>query len=565
MALLDQYGRPVQYELLKEEQAAATLAGVRNIYSIIDTSLGLTPEKIVLMLRQAEYGDPWLYLELAERMEEKDELYQGVLHTRKMAVSQLDVAIEAASDDKDDQADADFAREVLLEGDLDLADCTFAMLDALGKGFSATEIMWNTSGRNPRTGMPWWIPERLEWRDPRWFMFDWISGQQLLVRSLRTEGPEIPAGPVGNCGQPSLGSPWKVRVVSGGHEVGIQPATQPLAPFKFITHITRAKAGLPIRGGLARVAMWNYLFRNYILKDWVTFLEVYSQPLRLGKYGPGATEQDKRALLNAVANIGTDAAAIIPESMMIEFCESKQSQAHAESYLKCIEYLDKRLTIAVLGQELTTSLPRGAGSRAAAEVHDVVRRDIATDDARRLSATLSRDLVRPLIDLNRGPRIRYPNVRIGFAEEKDLALLAPAIGAFIDRGLRVSQKQIREIAGLDEPAAGEEILHPVERISSTDGSTASEQPNSLDPIYRTAPDGRCDGNAPGDKEEGGGGAARQSTIATIPLTPAFTDLPTRRESSHARMPGRLDRDFAEKLATPAPASTRGVRRIKAEE
>src|SRR5579864_4171623 len=106
--LLDQYGRPVQFELLKEEQAAPTLAGVRNIYSIIDSSLGLTPEKIVMILRQAEYGDPWLYLELAERMEEKDELYQGVLHTRKMAVSQLDMKIEAASNDAQDQADAAF-------------------------------------------------------------------------------------------------------------------------------------------------------------------------------------------------------------------------------------------------------------------------------------------------------------------------------------------------------------------------------------------------------------------------------------------------------------------------
>src|SRR5216684_8203035 len=354
--LLDQYGRPVQFELLKQEQAAPTLTGVRNIYSIIDSSLGLTPDKIVMILRQAEWGDP------------------------------------------------------------------------------------------------------------RWFMFDWISGQQLLVRSLRTEGPEIPAGPVGTGAQPQL-SPWNVRVVSGGHEIGFQPATQPLAPFKFITHITRAKAGLPIRGGLARIAMWNYLFRNYILKDWVVFLEVYSQPLRLGKYGPGATEQDKRALLSAVANIGVDAAAIIPESMMIEFCESKQSQAHADSYLKAIENLDKRLTIAVLGQELTTQLPRGAGSRAAAEVHDAVRRDIAADDARRLSTTISRDLLRPLIDLNRGPRVRYPKVAIGFAEERDLALLAPALGAFVDRGLRVSQKQIRGIAGLDQPEAGEEILHPAGELS----------------------------------------------------------------------------------------------------
>src|SRR5216684_8951286 len=238
--LLDQYGRPVQFELLKQEQAAPTLAGVRNIYSIIDSSLGLTPDKIVMILRQAEYGDPWLYLELAERMEEKDELYQGVLHTRKMAVSQLDIKIEAASADAQDQADAAFAREVLLEGDVDLQDAVFEMLDALGKGFSATEIIWNTNGRNPRTGKPWWIPQRLEWRDPRWFMFDWISGQQLLVRSLRTEGPEIPAGPVGTGAQPQL-SPWNARRY--GRPRNRLPAGDPAARAVQVHHPHHAREG----------------------------------------------------------------------------------------------------------------------------------------------------------------------------------------------------------------------------------------------------------------------------------------------------------------------------------
>src|SRR5260370_17027235 len=149
--LLDQYGRPVQFELLKEEQGAPTLTGVRNIYSIIDSSRGRTPDKIVMILRQAEYGDPWLYLELAERMEEKDERYQGVLHTRKMAVSQLDIKIEAASADAQDQADAAFAREVLLEGDVHLQDAVFQMLDRPGKGLSPPDPIWHTPPPHPRT------------------------------------------------------------------------------------------------------------------------------------------------------------------------------------------------------------------------------------------------------------------------------------------------------------------------------------------------------------------------------------------------------------------------------
>jgi phage gp29-like protein len=464
--LFDAYGRPIVFEALREEQAAPTLAGIRNIYSIIDTSIDLTPEKAVGILRNAEYGDPWLYLELAERMEEKDLLYQGVLHTRKMAVSQLAFEVQAAADDSQSLDDAEFVRQVLFNGTLDLHEVVFEMLDSLGKGFSATEIIWDTNGRNLQTGAPEWLPFQLKWRDPRWFVFDWISGEQLLVRTLRTDGPAIP---VGRESWDSRLTPMNFRIRGdSGHEIGVQPASQPLAPFKFVTHVTRAKAGLPIRGGLARIAIWVYLFKNYVLKDWMVFAEVYGQPMRLGKYGPGATENDKATLLRAVANIGTDAAAIIPESMAIEFVESRGGgQKSHEMYQNFCEYLDKLLTIGILGQELTTQLPRGAGSRAAAEVHDVVRRDIATDDARRLSATLNRDLVKPLIDLNRGPRRRYPHVNIGFNERADLTELMNALGPAVDRGLRVSEKWLRDQFGAPDPGRDEPLLHPAEQMATT--------------------------------------------------------------------------------------------------
>jgi phage gp29-like protein len=185
MILFDAYGREIVFEALREEQAAPTLAGIRNIYSVIDDSIGLTPEKAVGILRTAEYGDPWLYLELAERMEEKDLLYQGVLHTRKMAVSQLEIDVTAAGDDTQSLDDAQFIRDTLIDSaQIDLHDVVFEMLDSLGKGFSATEIIWDTNGRNAVTGAPQWLPFELKRRDPRWFMFDWISGEQLLVRSL---------------------------------------------------------------------------------------------------------------------------------------------------------------------------------------------------------------------------------------------------------------------------------------------------------------------------------------------------------------------------------------------
>jgi len=72
MTLYDAYGREVDISRLREEQAGATMAGVRNIYSVMHPSVGLTPEKLTAILRQAEFGDPFLYIELAEEMEEKD-------------------------------------------------------------------------------------------------------------------------------------------------------------------------------------------------------------------------------------------------------------------------------------------------------------------------------------------------------------------------------------------------------------------------------------------------------------------------------------------------------------
>ena len=294
-----------------------------------------------------------------------------------------------------------------------------------------TEIIWDTAGRE-------WIPKRLVWRDPRWFMFDWISGEELLVRTLRDQGPLTPT-------DAAALSPWNASSKASGQEaphyrrarwyagtddearIGIQPLTAPLAPFKFIVHAPKAKAGLPVRGGLARAAGWAYLFKNYVLKDWVTFAEVFGQPLRLGKYSPGATEADKQALLSAVANIGTDAAAIIPESMLIEFVETR-GNGGAELYERFCEYLDKQVSKAVLGQTLTTETPRdGGGSRAAAQVHDSVRRDIMESDARRLGATLTRDLVRPIVDLNLGPQRRYPRIALGLSADNDIKLFADIV------------------------------------------------------------------------------------------------------------------------------------------
>jgi phage gp29-like protein len=447
MTLYDAYGREVDTGMLREEQAAPTMAGVRNIYSVVHPSIGLTPERLSGILRQAEFGDPYLYLELAEEIEEKDLHYLAVLSTRKNAVAQLDIVVRAASNSADDQRAAAMVREMICEGQMQLDSVLFDVLDAVGKGFSATEIMWDTSGRE-------WFPAQLKWRDPRWFAFDWISGEEMLVRTLK--GEAVPVAGEAQARQPThFGGEGIYPLMGRG--IGIQPMTAPLAPYKFITHIAKAKAGLPIRGGLARAAGWSYLFKNYVLKDWVTFTEVFGQPLRVGKYHPGASEQDKQALLNAVSRIGTDAAAIMPESMIIEFTEAHQNGS-SELYQSFCQYLDAQVSKAVLGQTLTTEMPSSGGSRAAAQVHEGVRRDLLNADARRLAATLGRDLVRPIVELNMGPQRRYPKIELGLPDDRDAKVFAEIVAMLADRGLRVGQKTILDRLGIAPADEGDAVL-----------------------------------------------------------------------------------------------------------
>src|SRR3546814_17559397 len=69
------------------------------------------------------------------------------------------------------------------------------------------------------------------------------------------------------------------------------------------------------------------MFKNYGVKDWVSFAETYGMPLRLGKYDGNATAEDRKVLLRAVREIGSDAAGIIPKSMDINFIDGKQGNS----------------------------------------------------------------------------------------------------------------------------------------------------------------------------------------------------------------------------------------------
>lgn len=408
--LLGPDGQPIDRTRLLVEQAAPSFTSVRQIASCHPAD-GLTPQRLGHLLREAEIGDARAYLELAEQMEEKDLHYLGVLGKRKRAVTQLEITVIDASKSASDRAAGDLVRDFINRDELQAE--MFDILDATGKGYSVTEILWDTSEGQ-------WMPKRLKWRDPRWFRHSISDGETL--------------------------------------EMWDNAGFLPLAPYQFISHVVQAKSGLPIRGGLARAVAWSYLFKNYDIKSWVIFAEAYGHPLRVGKYGPGATNEDKKALLSAVRNIGADAGAIIPDSMLLEFIESKMA-GNVELFEKMADWFDKQVSKAVLGNTGTTDAI--AGGHAVGKVHRQVEEDIERSDAVLLGTTLNRDLVRPIVDLNMGPQRKYPRIRIVVEDEEDYVQFANAISLLVDAGLEVAQDDVRQRIGVRTPEPGEKILTKV--------------------------------------------------------------------------------------------------------
>lgn len=424
MALLDADGNPIDRARLRERDAGPSVQGVRRPESE-DPATGLTPSSLATLLREAEDGDTSAYYALAERIEERDAHYVSVLRTRKLGVSALAPVIEAASDDPRDAEIADFCREIV-EDDAFRA-VLFDVLDAVGKGISVTEIVWDQAG-------PLWKPARYKWVEPRHLGFDPDDRETVLLR----------AAP----GEKGHGEPAR----AGGRGV---PGYKPLAPAKYLQVAIKSKSGSTPRSGIARVATWYWLFKSFDLKAWVEFCEVYGQPLRVGKYPQNATEEQKRTLLRAVSQIARDAGAIVPASMLLEFVEASGNR-DGKLYRDLCEYIDQQVSKLVLGQTTTTDAV--SGGHAVSKEHNEVRIDIRDADAMALAMAVRKCLLTPVVALNFGAGARVPQLRFQAPEVFDVTKMSDALVKLVPLGLEVEASVVRDKLGFPEPPKDAKLL-----------------------------------------------------------------------------------------------------------
>lgn len=409
--ILDQHGNPIDVGQLKEVQTAK----VGSLHSIFAThpSRGLTPPRLARILEQAEQGDIIAQHDLFLDMEEKDGHIFAEMSKRKRALLTLDWSIEPPRNaTAAEKKQAEYAEEVLRDLD-NLEDLLLDMCDAIGHGFSCLEIEWEMLGAER-------VPKAFNHRPQEWFQTDRATRSQIRLRDMSLDGAEL----------------W---------------------PFGWVMHVHRAKSGYLSRSGLHRVLAWPFLFKNYSVRDLAEFLEIYGLPLRLGTYPGGASDDEKATLLRAVLSIGHDAAGIVPEGMMIDFKEAAKGAADPFQYM--IEWCERTQSKAILGGTLTTQADGKSSTNALGNVHNEVRHDLLEADARQVASTITRDLVYPILMLNKGgvvDRRRLPRFKFDTVEPEDIKTIADALPSLVGVGVRIpvdwaNEKLRIPVPGKDEP------------------------------------------------------------------------------------------------------------------
>lgn len=452
--LLDHTGQPFRKGDLAREQTAGMAQLRRAVPG--HPARRITPQRLMAIFAAAEAGNWHDQAELFADMEERNAHLFAELDKRRRAVLGVGWEVRPPRDSTPEEDALTTRVREALYAVRPMETLLSHLLDAVGDGFACVEITWG-----PVDGLL--LPVTAELRPQTWFTAD--KDDRSLIR-LRTPG---------------------------------SPNGEPLRPLNWIVHQHRALSGYPGRQALKRVLAWPFLLAQYAAHDWAEFLEAYGLPVKLGKFPLGSTEEQKRALLAALTEIGHSAAGVIPDTMQVELLQAVSGSADPFSAL--IAWSERSISKAVLGGTLTTQADGKSSTHALGVVHNEVRHDIMESDAQQLQATLLAQLVAPIVHLNFGrvPFARLPWIQFDTRQKEDLESWSNAVPRLVSVGVQIPEPFVREKLNIPEPKAGERVLSPT-YVPTAPATTANEPATrsaaaaaSLGALYAL---GAAAGNAP---------------------------------------------------------------------
>jgi phage gp29-like protein len=449
----------------------------------------LTPAQVSAILYEADQGDCYRLVQLANEARQKDGHLQSALFTREMALSDLPLSIDPFKErgrkepKRTDRRVAEFVEDAIagamgVDDEIKSFDDLLPHLQgAIYHGHAVAQIVW----RKNRKGLI--VPAGFRLHNQRRFKFRLDDGQLI----------------------------WEDRWGSAGQGIDLQAKY----PGHYIVHQPRINGDSPAFEGLSRLLVWCAMFRNWATADWFKLAELAWKPWRIGKYPSGheataAGKADIDNLWNVLEQLTTNGVAVHRNDVEVDIEMPAGSAGSGRSnHHELCEFMGAEMSKAILGQTLTTEAGE-RGARSLGQVHDDVRKDIRNSDAKAVFATLRRDLIRPMVLMNFGD-VPMPNGWFDTEEAINAELFGKALVAFKAAGMRVPERWAHDTAGVPLADENERVLgDPVEgeegdsepsgtngNAPDSDGETDEHRPDAEDDV---TDDGAQDDTAPSEGE-----------------------------------------------------------------
>ncbi|MGG7074552.1 DUF935 family protein [Campylobacter sp. 9BO] len=156
-------------------------------------------------------------------------------------------------------------------------------------------------------------------------------------------------------------------------------AEQIVPPFKVIYALNRANFRKPYGDALLKKLYFPVKLKNASLKFWFKFLERFGSPWAVAK-----TDMDAEGLAREVHAMLAGDSAVIEKDEEIALIQPSSNV----DFTRLPSYLDNQISKAILGANLTSEVREG--SLAAAQTHNEIREDLASNDAKILLFVLNK-------------------------------------------------------------------------------------------------------------------------------------------------------------------------------
>ena len=363
----------------------------------------LNPDRFKRLLNAALRGDGDEVNDLYDHVLRIDGHLRSVVSKRLSALRRLEWEIIAAQGDEgEDDFDAELAADVARFCRRALRRChgLDAALDHLtegiGRGVACVELEWAT-----------------------------VEGERRPVSAVCVPHRRLAFDPM---------DPWRLRITSEKDFRGFPVDEHPAG--KFIAHAPDGVGANAMAMGLLLPSVWLVVFKRFGWNFYFQTLEAFGAPMVTATYPPGAPQDVIDGILTMLSRVAKLRSGAFPQGTGFEFHEPASSSGAGKGppHPPAIEMCNAEISKLWQGGTLMTEVGSTGGNRAVADVQNEGLTALRDDDARAESATITEQMLRPIVVQRFGEEAAdyVPTFRRVIERAKDIDKMARVVSVAVN-------------------------------------------------------------------------------------------------------------------------------------